>query len=92
MQTIRTTIRIRKELLDQSRLIALHQGTSLQAVINETLTKGFGYISDFDIHQEAMAKIDEFRNSFKKRRTDVKKLVADNKKELQARTNRLLYN
>lgn len=90
MQTVRTTIRIRKDLLDQSRFLALRRETSLQQVINDTLAQGFGHITDFDIHREAMARIDQFRESLKGKKINVKKLVEENKKELEERSNRLL--
>lgn len=93
--TVRTTIRIRKDLLDQSRLLALKQGTSLQNVVNETLLKGFGnHITDFDIHQEAMKNIDRFRENIrirlKGKSINTKKLIEQNKKELENRTVRVL--
>lgn len=90
MQTVRTTIRIRKELLDQSKLLALRNNTSLQQVINDTLASGFGHITDFDVHKQAIAKIDKFRKSIKGKKINVEKLVKDNKKEFEERTNRLL--
>lgn len=90
MQTVRTTIRIRKDLLDQSRLLALRRETSLQQVINDTLAQGFGHITDFDIHKEAMARIDEFRTRFRGKKINVKKLIEENKKELEERSNKLL--
>lgn len=87
--TVRTTIRIRKDLLDQSRLLALKQGSSLQDVINEILLKGFGnHITDFDLHQQAMRNIDKFRESLRDKKINVNKLLAENKKELEERTNR----
>lgn len=90
MQTVRTTIRIRKDLFDQSRMLALRRDTSLQQVINDTLARGFGHITDFDVHKEAMARIDKFRENLKGRKINVKKLVEENKKELEERSNRLL--
>ncbi|OGE25855.1 hypothetical protein A3C26_01915 [Candidatus Daviesbacteria bacterium RIFCSPHIGHO2_02_FULL_39_12] len=89
MQTIRTTIRIRKDLLDQSRLVALRRETSLQEIINDTLAQGFGHITDFDVHKEAMARIDKFRG-LKNRKFNVKKMVEENKKELEDRSSRIL--
>lgn len=83
MQTVRTTIRIRKDLLDQSRLLALRRETSLQQVINDTLVQGFGHITDFDIHKEAMARIDKFRENLKGRKIDVQKILRDSKKDLK---------
>ena len=90
MQTVRTTIRIRKDLLDQSRLLALRRDTSLQEVINDTLAQGFGHITDFDAHRQAIARIDKFRKSFRSQKINTKKLVEENKKELEERSNRLL--
>lgn len=84
LQTVRTTIRIRKDLLDQSRLLALKQGTSLQDVINDVLLKGFdNHITDFDIHREAMANIDRFRESLRGRKINVKKILALSKRDLK---------
>lgn len=85
MQTlVRTTIRIRKELLDQSRLLALKQGTSLQDVVNEMILKGFGnQITDFDIHQQAMKNIDKFRESLKGKKINVKKILELSKRDLK---------
>lgn len=49
---------------------------------------------DLDIlmtrHKQAMARIDKFRAGFKGRKIDVKRLVEENKKELEGRSNRLL--
>lgn len=89
--TVRTTIRIRKDLLDQSRLLALKQGISLQEVINDILLKGYGnHITDFDIHQQAMKNIDKFREDIRKRlkgkSINTKKLIEQNKRELENRT------
>lgn len=95
MQTVRTTIRIRKDLLDQSRMLALKRGTSLQEVINDMLLKGYdNQITDFDVHQEAMRNIDKFRENIRKRRKgksiNTKRLIEQNKKELEKRTLRVL--
>lgn len=82
--TVRTTIRIRKDLLDQSRLLALKQGTSLQEVINDMLLKGYGnHITDFDIHQQAMKDIDRFRESLKGKKINVKKILELGKRDLK---------
>lgn len=83
MQTVRTTIRIRKDLLDQSRILALRRDTSLQQVINDTLVQGFGLITDFDIHKEAMARIDKFRENLRGRKIDVQKILRDSRKDLK---------
>ncbi|HBQ51071.1 hypothetical protein A3B42_03640 [Candidatus Daviesbacteria bacterium RIFCSPLOWO2_01_FULL_38_10] len=92
MQTVRTTIRIRKDLIDQSRLLAFQRDASLQDVINETLALGFGQISDLDIQQDAMARIDSFREGLKGKKFNTKRLVEENKKELVRRTDKLLRN
>ena len=80
---VRTTIRVRKDLLDQSRLLALRRGTSLQEVINDTLAQGFGHITDFDIHQQAMVDIDKFRESLKGKKINIKKILQESKKDLK---------
>lgn len=91
MQTVRTTIRIRKDLFDQSKLLALKKGTSFQQVVNDTLASG---LRDGDLkkRQEAMAKIDQFREEvFRKHgKINVQKLVDQNRQELEERTNRIL--
>lgn len=89
--TVRTTIRIRKDLLDQSKLLALKQGSSLQEVINDMLLKGFdNHITDLDLHREAMQSIDRLResirNRIKGRGISTQKLIEQNKKELEKRT------
>ena len=82
--TVRTTIRIRKDLLDQSRLLALTQGSSLQDVINEILIKGFdNHITDFDLHQQAMRNIDRFREGLKGRKINLKKILEKDKRDLK---------
>lgn len=81
--TVRTTIRIKKELLDQSRLLALKRGTSLQEIINDTLALGFGKISDIDSTKEAMRKINEFRLSMVKKELRAEKLLEMNKSDLK---------
>ena len=65
--TIRTTIRIRKDLLDQSRRIALERGMHLQDVINDTLAIGYGHVSDLNRTKNAMKVIDTFREDMKKK-------------------------
>lgn len=79
--TVRTTVRIRKDLFDQSRLLALKRNTTLQEVINDTLIKGFRYITDIDRHKEAMAAIDTFRESVGRRKVNLQKLLEQNKKD-----------
>jgi len=89
-QKIRTTIRLRKDLLDQSRLLAVKQATSLQEVINNTLAKGFGHISDIEMRRDTLKKIERFRKSLVNKKINVQNLVNQNKKELEVRTNNLL--
>lgn len=86
--TVRTTIRIREDLLKQTRLLAFEKGTTIQTVVNELLASGLGHISDFNRHKQAMRRIDQFRESFKGKKIHVAQLVTKNKKELEARTNR----
>lgn len=88
--TVRTTIRIRKDLFDQSRLLALKRNTSLQEVINNTLARGFGKTSDLSRHQRAMAIIDSLRKKMKGKKINVQELIDENKKQLEERANRLL--
>ncbi|MEK7616531.1 MAG: hypothetical protein AAB414_00560 [Patescibacteria group bacterium] len=90
--TVRTTIRIRKDLLDQSKLLALRTNTSLQEVVNEALVQGFGYITDLDPQRTAMDKIDKLRQSLKGSKINTKALVEKNKRELQERADRILRN
>lgn len=79
--TMRTTIRIRKDLLDQSRMLALNKGTSLQDIINNALTVGFQHITDLNSSHESMKEIDKFRQSMLRKRIDVKKLLKASKSE-----------
>ena len=81
--TVRTTIRLRKDLFDQSRLLAFQRNTSLQEVINDTLAAGFGHITDLNIREEAFDRIDKFRESLKGRKIDVEKIIRESKKDLK---------
>lgn len=83
LDTVRTTIRIREDLLKQSRFLALEQGSSLQDVINETLALGLGHITDLNVHREAMARIDKFRESLRGKKIDVKRILRDSKRDLK---------
>ncbi|OGD84837.1 hypothetical protein A3B51_02605 [Candidatus Curtissbacteria bacterium RIFCSPLOWO2_01_FULL_41_18] len=80
---VRTTIRIRKDLLDQSRLLAIKRGTNLQEVINSTLAKGFGHISDLYSQKQAMAKIDKFRQGLEDKNINLQKLLERSRKNLK---------
>jgi len=73
--TVRTTIRIRKDLLDQSRLLALSKGVSLQDVINDTLAIGYKHVSDFTMARNSMKQIDTFRKNMQKKNINLKNLI-----------------
>lgn len=84
MQTlIRTTIRVRKDLFDQSRMLAFKRGISLQDVINETLALGFAHVSDLNLHQQAINRIDKFRQSLNDERINIDKILKQSKKDLK---------
>lgn len=82
METTRTTIRLRKDLLDQSRMTALHKHTSIQNVINDTLAIGFSRVTDLNIAQDSIEQIDKFRNSLKDRDVNLEKLLTISKHDL----------
>lgn len=75
INTIRTTIRIRKDLLDQSRMLAFKKGVSLQDIINETLSIGYKHVTDLNIARESMKQIDTFRKNMEHKKINVKKLL-----------------
>lgn len=77
--TIRTTVRIRKDLLEQSKLLALKEGTSLQEVINTTLALGFGKISDIKSDKIAMQQIDKFRSNLSSKIINLEELLGQSK-------------
>lgn len=79
--TVRTTIRIRKDLFDQSRILALKKGISLQEVINNTLALGFGKITNLEANRQAMAKIDKFRASLDEESVNLRNLLASSKSD-----------
>lgn len=76
--------------MDQSRLLAAKQGVSLQEIVNNVLAKGFGHISDIEIRQNILKKIEKFRKSLVNKKINVQSLVTQNRKELEVRTNNLL--
>lgn len=80
---VRTTIRIRKDLLDQSKLMALEKGTSVQEVINSTLAAGFGHVTDLERRRQAFDRIEKFRKSLVGKHINVEKLLAQSKKDLK---------
>ena len=81
MNTVRTTIRIRKDLLDQSKRLALERGTSLQEVVNDTLAQGFGHVTDFDHHKIAMKRIIAFRERMRGKKVNVQELLEQSKRD-----------
>lgn len=81
--TIRTTVRIRKDLFDQSRLLALKRGTSLQDIINNTLALGLGKVSDLESSKEAMGKIDKLRVSLSSKKINLEDLLNKSKSDLK---------
>ena len=81
--TTRTTVRIRTELLDKSRLIALKQNTSIQDVINEALTVGFKHITNIKGTENSFRTIDKFRKNTANKKIDLKKLRTASMNELK---------
>ena len=81
--TIRTTIRIRKDLLNISRQYALNRGASLQDTINAALAAGFQRISDLESRKQAMAKIDQFRESLRGKKINLQEILQESKKDLK---------
>lgn len=79
--TVRTTIRIRKDLVDQSRMVALKKGVSLQDVINDTLAVGFKHVTDLDTASRLMGQIDSFRLSMTSKNIDLGKLIDLSRKD-----------
>ncbi len=77
--TVRTTIRIRKDLLDQSRMLAFNKGKSLQDVINETLAIGYKFVTDLSGTKDSINQIDNFRQSMVKKNINLTKLIEASK-------------
>jgi len=82
-QTTRTTIRIRKDLLNISREYALKRGVSLQDTVNAALAAGFQRISDLESRKQAMAKIDQFRESLRSKKVNLQEILQESKKDLK---------
>lgn len=59
--TVRTTIRLRQDLFELSRLIAFNKKASLQDVINQGLAIGYKHITDLNAADQAMEHINTFR-------------------------------
>lgn len=87
---VRTTIRIRKDLLDLSKLLALQKGISMQQVINETLAYGFHQLPKKKSRKEIMDEIDTIRAKVALTSEEVDELLAMNKQEQQDRVDRAL--
>lgn len=83
LTTVRTTLRIRKDLLNHFRLLAFKNETSLQEIINHTLASGLGHISDLNTHKRAMDEIDRFRESLKGRKINIQKILDEAKLNLK---------
>ena len=81
--TVRTTVRMRKDLFDQSRLLALKKGVSFQEVLNNTLALGLGKITDLESNKEAMTKIDKFRLSLSATHVDLENLLESSETDLK---------
>lgn len=81
--TIRTTVRIRTDLFDQFRFLAVKKGTSLQEVINTVLALGLGKVSDLDSDRKIMIKIDTVRNSLIGKKISLEELLNKSKSDLK---------
>ena len=81
--TVRTTIRIRKDLLDQSKLLAVKKSISLQEIINTTLALGLGNLTNLESNKEAMEKIDAFRTSLSGKKNNLEDLLNKSKSDLK---------
>ena len=79
--TVRTTLRIRKDLLDKSRILAFNNGESLQDIINETLALGYKHITDLNKVNDSMKQIDSFRQGTIKKNINLSSLIAASKFE-----------
>lgn len=92
MQTVRTTIRLDKDLLDQYKMLALKKGTSLQAVVNTVLRQSYPQVASLKTRRELMARIDRFREEAYKKHgyINTQELIDENKRELQERADRAL--
>lgn len=80
---VRTTVRIRKDLFDQSRLLALRNGTSMQEIINNTLALGLGKVSDLQSSREVMVKIDKLRMSLSGKKINLEDLLNKSRSDLR---------
>ncbi len=81
--TIKTTIRIRKDLFDKSRHLAVEKGTSFQEIINKTLAIGFGKVIDLERNRKSMNKIDKLRNILDSKKISSKDLFQESKSDLK---------
>lgn len=79
--TVRTTVRIRKDLFDQSKKLALENETSLQEIINSALSLGFGKISNVELTKRSMKHIDQFRQNTAKKHIALEQLLQASKED-----------
>jgi hypothetical protein len=91
MQTVRTTISIRKDLLDHFKIMAINSGISMQKAINDALGEHLAELPDLERRKRAMTAIDKFQSlTYKKHGIiDVDALIQTNKKNLQDRAERV---
>ena len=89
---VRTTIRIRKDLLDLSKLLALQKGVSMQQVINEMLEYGFDQLPKKKSRREIMDEIDRMREEIYQKHgyINTQELVDANKRDQQESVDRIL--
>ena len=80
---VRTTIRIRKDLLDQSRSLAFERSTTLQETINDTLASGLKRVTDLNSQKKAVQSINRLRSSLNESNFDLRELLANSKKDLR---------
>ena len=79
--TVRTTLRIRKDLLDQSRTLAFNRGKPLQDIINQTLAIGYKHITDLNSANKSMKQIDDFRRQMVKKNINFTNLLKTSKSD-----------
>ena len=91
--TVRTTIRIRKDLMELARKAARENSTNLQKVVNDTLARGFTYAPDLNKRKKLMSELDVLRAKIKRKYGNIntEELINKNKKEQQIRSDILTY-
>lgn len=83
METARTTLRIRKDLLKAAKRLALEKETSLQDVINNIMEKGMRTITNVKTRKRAFNAIDKFRKETEKYNIRASDIVKKSKKQLR---------